>query len=133
MVVESKSCHYVIFEAESHLKLLPPSILDISKVFVHIDLQSICIVNWYTVTALNNYTHTPLRRLPLCPCCYPSCAGASSHHAGILNCADIVNPFVLASWPLLCRCCCSYCAGTVALVALVLPLSAAWSITSYAA
>ncbi len=30
-------------EADSHLKLLPPSIYDIYKVFVHIDMLSIGI------------------------------------------------------------------------------------------
>jgi hypothetical protein len=42
-LVESKSCHCVIFEADSHLKLIPPSILDIYKVFEHIDMLSIGI------------------------------------------------------------------------------------------
>jgi hypothetical protein len=32
-----------MFEADSHLKLLPPSILDINKVFEHIDMLSIDI------------------------------------------------------------------------------------------
>jgi hypothetical protein len=30
-------------EADSHLKLLPTSILDIYKMFLHIDMLSICI------------------------------------------------------------------------------------------
>ncbi len=59
VVVESKWCHYVMFEADSQLKLLPSSILDIYKVFEHIDMLSICTVNWHTVAALNSYTHTP--------------------------------------------------------------------------
>ncbi len=42
-LVESKWCHYVMFEADSQLKLLPQSILDIYKVFEHIDMRSICI------------------------------------------------------------------------------------------
>jgi hypothetical protein len=46
-------------EADSQLKLLPPSILDIYKVFEHIDMLSICTVNWHTLAALNSYTHTP--------------------------------------------------------------------------
>jgi hypothetical protein len=33
--------HYVMVEADGHLKLLPPSILDINKVFEHIDMLSI--------------------------------------------------------------------------------------------
>ncbi len=37
-LVESKQCDYVIFEADSHLKLLPTSILDMYKVFEHIDM-----------------------------------------------------------------------------------------------
>ncbi len=40
-LVESKQYHYVIVEANSHLKLLPTSILDIDKVFEHIDMMSI--------------------------------------------------------------------------------------------
>jgi hypothetical protein len=48
-----------MFEADSQLKLLPTSILDIYKVFEHIDMLSICTVNWYTEAALNSYTHTP--------------------------------------------------------------------------
>jgi hypothetical protein len=54
-----------MFEADSQLKLLPPSILDMYKVFEHIDILSICVVNWHTVDALNSYTHTPWQRLPL--------------------------------------------------------------------
>jgi hypothetical protein len=34
---------YNTVEADSHLKLLPPSILDIYKVFVHIDMLSMSI------------------------------------------------------------------------------------------
>ena len=41
--VESKYCHYVMVEADSHLKLLSASILDIYKVFEHIDMLSIGI------------------------------------------------------------------------------------------
>ncbi len=33
-------CHYVMVKADSHLKPLPPSILDIYKVFEHIDMLS---------------------------------------------------------------------------------------------
>jgi len=42
-IMESKWCHYVIFEADSHLKLLPTCLLDIYKVFGHIDMLSICM------------------------------------------------------------------------------------------
>ncbi len=42
-LVESKWCDYVMVEADSHLKLLPSSILDIYKVFEHIDMLSIGI------------------------------------------------------------------------------------------
>jgi len=35
--MESKYCDYIMVEADSHLKLLPPSTLHISKVFKHID------------------------------------------------------------------------------------------------
>ncbi len=41
--LESKWCDYVMFEANSHLKLLLTSILDIYKVFEHIDMLSISI------------------------------------------------------------------------------------------
>ncbi len=42
-LVESKWWDYVMVEADSHLKLLPTSILDIYKVFEHIDILSIGI------------------------------------------------------------------------------------------
>ena len=42
-LVESKWCHYVMVEADSHLKLLPPSILHICNVFECIDMLSIGI------------------------------------------------------------------------------------------
>jgi hypothetical protein len=37
---ESKWCHYVMVEAENHLKLLPASTLDIYKLYEHIDMLS---------------------------------------------------------------------------------------------
>ncbi len=40
-LVESKWCDYIMVEADSHLKLLPTSILDIHKEFEHIDMPSI--------------------------------------------------------------------------------------------
>ncbi len=42
-LVESKWCHYVMVEADSHLKLLPTSIWDLYKVFGHIDMLSMGI------------------------------------------------------------------------------------------
>jgi hypothetical protein len=45
----SKLCDYVMFEADSHLKLLPKSILNIYKVFEHID--------WASSKALHSFTH----------------------------------------------------------------------------
>ncbi len=42
-LVESKRCDYVKIEADSHLKLLSTSILDIYKVIDHIDMLSIGI------------------------------------------------------------------------------------------
>jgi hypothetical protein len=36
-------CDYVMVEADSHLKLLPTSMLDMYKVFKHIDMLSIGI------------------------------------------------------------------------------------------
>ncbi len=49
-LVESKWCDYVMVEADSHLKLLSTSILDIYKVFEHIDMLSIGIwLQSYTV------------------------------------------------------------------------------------
>ncbi len=44
-LVESKWCDYVMVEADSHLKLLPASILDVDKACEHIDMLSIGI--WY--------------------------------------------------------------------------------------
>ncbi len=40
-LVESKTRHYDMVEADSHLKLLPASMLDIYKVFELIDMLSI--------------------------------------------------------------------------------------------
>ncbi len=42
-LVESKWCDCVMVEADSHFKLLPTSILDIYKVFEHIDMLSMGI------------------------------------------------------------------------------------------
>ncbi len=42
-LVESKWCHYIMVEADSHLKLLPASILDMYTVFEHIDMLSMGI------------------------------------------------------------------------------------------
>ncbi len=42
-LVESTSCDYVMVEADSHLKLIPTYILDIYKVFEHIDMLSMGI------------------------------------------------------------------------------------------
>ncbi len=39
-LVESKWCHYMMVEADSQLKLLPASTLDIYKVFENIDMLS---------------------------------------------------------------------------------------------
>jgi hypothetical protein len=41
--MESKSCHYIMVVADSHLKLLPTSILNIYRVFEHIYMLSIGI------------------------------------------------------------------------------------------
>ncbi len=48
--------------ADRQLKLLPLSILDIYKVFEHIDMLPICAVNWHTEKALISYTHTQRRK-----------------------------------------------------------------------
>ncbi len=119
-----------MFEADSPLKLLPPSIVDIYKVIEHIDMLSICDVNWHTVAALNSYTHTPWQRLPPCPHCCPCCAGGSSCHTGVIFFAGIFTFFVLASLPSLCchhRPC---CAGVVASVVLMVQLLVVWSTMS---
>ncbi len=51
-LVESTWCHYDMVEADSHLKLLPTSKLDIYKVFEHIDMLSIVMeYQPYTVTS----------------------------------------------------------------------------------
>ena len=39
--LESKWCHYVMVDTDTHLKLLPTSILDTHNVFHHIDMLSI--------------------------------------------------------------------------------------------
>jgi hypothetical protein len=49
-------------EANSQLKLLPPFILDIYKVFEPIDMLPICAVNWHTEAALISITHTQWRK-----------------------------------------------------------------------
>ncbi len=49
---ESKWFHYVMVDADSHLKLLPTSILDIYTVFKHIDM----LKHWHMVAALHSYT-----------------------------------------------------------------------------
>jgi hypothetical protein len=41
--VESKCCQYVLVKTDSHLKLIPTSILDINKVFEQIDMLSMGI------------------------------------------------------------------------------------------
>ncbi len=51
-LVESKWCHYVMVEADSHLKLFPSSIIDIYKVFGHVDM-----LYRHMVAALHIYTH----------------------------------------------------------------------------
>ncbi len=40
-LVETKWCHYIMVEADSQLKLLPVSTLDIYKLFKHIHIMSI--------------------------------------------------------------------------------------------
>jgi hypothetical protein len=40
---DSKQYHYIMVEADSHFKVFPPSILDIYKVFEHIDMLFIYI------------------------------------------------------------------------------------------
>ncbi len=52
-LVESKWCHYIMIKADSHLKLLPASILDIYKVFEDIDMLSMGMA-----VASNSYTRT---------------------------------------------------------------------------
>jgi hypothetical protein len=53
-LVESKWCDYVMVEADSHLKLLPASILDIYKVFEH----SISSLFWsYCILYLSHSQH----------------------------------------------------------------------------
>ncbi len=42
-LAESKWCDYVMVKADGHLKLLPTSILDMYKVFEHIDMLSLGI------------------------------------------------------------------------------------------
>jgi len=42
-LMEWKRCHYLMVEVAIQIKLLPPSILDIYKVFMHIDMLSVGI------------------------------------------------------------------------------------------
>jgi hypothetical protein len=49
-------------EADSQLKLLPPSMLDLYKVFEHNDMLPICAVNWHTDAALISYTNIQQRK-----------------------------------------------------------------------
>ncbi len=51
-LMELKWCHYFMVEADSHLKLLPTSILDIYRVFEHIDIYA---VYRHMVAALHSY------------------------------------------------------------------------------
>ena len=53
--VESKWYHYIMVKAVSQLKLLPPSILDIYKVF---KFKQWFVVHWHTVAALH-MSHPP--------------------------------------------------------------------------
>ncbi len=52
-LLESTWCDYVMVKADSHLKLLPSSMLDIYKVFEHIASA----VYGHSVSALHSYTH----------------------------------------------------------------------------
>ncbi len=52
-LVESNCCQYILIETDSNLKLLSSSILDIYKVFEHIDMLSMD-----AVAALHSHTHT---------------------------------------------------------------------------
>jgi hypothetical protein len=57
-LVESKWCDYVVVEVNSHLKLLPTSILNIYKVFEHINMLSIgtqCQLYTVLPTPLGSY------------------------------------------------------------------------------
>ena len=43
-----------MFEADSQLKLLPSSILDIYKVFEHIDMLSISVLSWVELRGVSS-------------------------------------------------------------------------------
>ncbi len=49
-LVEAKRCHYIMVEADSHLKLLSISTWEIYNMIQHID--------WHMAVASNSYTHT---------------------------------------------------------------------------
>ncbi len=51
-LVESKSCHYIMVVADSHLKLFPTTILNIYRMFEHIHIYA---VHRHTVAALHSY------------------------------------------------------------------------------
>ncbi len=62
----SKWCYYVIVEADSHLKLLLASILDIYTVFEHIDILSIGIqLQPYTVIPLGFWVTCGVKMMSL--------------------------------------------------------------------
>jgi hypothetical protein len=98
-----------MFEADNQLKLLPLSIFDIYKVFEHIDMLPICVVNLPTVAALNRCTHTPRRHLPPRLCCPPCQPGVCYTMALI----------VLALLPLLHWHCQPCCAGVAVVCGVV--------------
>ncbi len=112
-LVESKWCTDVKVDADTHLKLLPASILDISKCLSTL----ICCPLAYS-SSLKLYPHSmvasttlfallPLSRwrwlLSIWHC------QLHWHHQPL--CAGIIALIVLALPPLLCWCCCPCCAG----------------------
>jgi hypothetical protein len=51
--------HYFMVDADSHLKLLPPTLLDICKVFEHNDMMSIDTL----IGDSNNFIHSTRLRI----------------------------------------------------------------------
>ncbi len=102
-LVESNWCWYVMVEADSHLKLLPPSTLDIYKVFEHIHMLFMG-----KVAAIHSYTHTTLLRfwhsvsLGESKWCHYIMVEADSHlkllPTSILHIKKCLSSFICCPW-----------------------------------
>ncbi len=109
-LVESKWCNYVKVDADSHLKLLPPSILDITKCLSTL----ICCQLAYSSSLTQLYPHSTAASTTSSVLLLSShwfrlssqllTTSLCLHHHP--HCAGIAVLVVLALLPLLCWCCC---------------------------